>query len=71
MTRMFETAVAKVATLSPADQDHIGRELLAHVEKLQALRDQIVPALDALDRGEGREVDIEEFLKRARERDAS
>jgi hypothetical protein len=36
MTKTLEHALAEVARLSEADQDRIGRELLAAVERLRA-----------------------------------
>ncbi|MEX2034146.1 MAG: hypothetical protein WEA28_03020 [Xanthobacteraceae bacterium] len=70
MTRTLEKAIAEVASLPKSDQDQIGRELLAHVRKLQRLRADIEKGIRSLDAGEGRELDIEDFLKRARRRHA-
>ena len=38
MTKLLEPAMAKVAALPPETQERIGGELLAHVEKVNALR---------------------------------
>ena len=55
----------------PADvQERIGRELLAHLEKLRSLRADIAKGIRSLDRGAGRELDIEDVIKRARRRNA-
>jgi hypothetical protein len=41
MVKTLERALAEVASLSEAAQEKIGRELLAHVEKLRSLRASI------------------------------
>jgi hypothetical protein len=68
MTKLLETAIAELATLSDADQETIGRELLAHVEKLRALRADLQAGIRSLDAGEGKPVDIGEVIKEARTR---
>jgi hypothetical protein len=68
MTKLLETAIAELATLSDADQETIGRELLAHVEKLRALRADLQAGIRSLDAGEGKPVDIGEVIKEARAR---
>jgi hypothetical protein len=70
MTKTFEKAVAVVADLHKADQDQIGREVLAHVRKLQKLRADLEKGVRSLRAGNGRPLDIEDFLKRARKRNA-
>jgi hypothetical protein len=67
MTKMLERALAEAATLPEAAQDRIGRELLAHIEKLRRLRADIDTGLNSLDAGAGRELDIEEVIRRARD----
>jgi hypothetical protein len=70
MVRTLERAMAEVERL-PADvQERIGRELLAHLEKLRSLRADIAKGIRSLDRGAGRELDIEDVIKRARRRNA-
>ena len=70
MVKTLERAMAEVERL-PADvQERIGRELLAHVEKLRNLRADIAKGIRSLDRGAGRELDIEDVIKRARRRNA-
>ena len=66
MTRTLEKAVAEAANLPEAAQEQIGRDLLAHVRKLRRLRADINKGLRSLDAGKGRELDIEEVLRRAR-----
>lgn len=70
MTKLFEQAIAEAAKLPDPEQDRIGAELIAHMEKLRALRDDIDRAGRSLDAGEGREVDIEDVIARARSRHA-
>jgi len=70
MVKTLERAMAEVERL-PADvQERIGRELLAHVEKLRSLRADIAKGIRSLDRGAGKELDIEDVIKRARRRNA-
>jgi hypothetical protein len=66
MTRMLEEAMSRVATLPAAAQEKIGEELLLHVEKVERLRAELEKGVQSLDRGEGRELDIEDAIKRAR-----
>ncbi len=67
MVKSLELAMAEIANLSDAAQEDIGRKLLAHVEKLRALRDEINKGIASLDRGEGRPLDVEDFLRRMNE----
>jgi hypothetical protein len=69
--KVLEDAMAQVATLSEADQEKIGHELLAHVEKLRSLRAEIDKGIRSLDAGKGKGLDIEDVIRRARERDGS
>lgn len=66
MNVAIKTAIAQIASLPESDQERIGRDLLAHVEKLRALRGELEPAIRSIERGEGREVNIEEIIARAR-----
>jgi hypothetical protein len=70
MVKTLERAMAEVERLPAAVQERIGRELLAHVEKLRSLRADIAKGIRSLDRGAGRELDIEDVIKRARRRNA-
>jgi hypothetical protein len=63
---MLEEAMSRVATLPAAAQEKIGEELLLHVEKVGRLRAELEKGVQSLDRGEGRELDIEDAIKRAR-----
>lgn len=71
VTKVLEEAIVEVAALPAADQEKIGREIIAHVEKLRALRADLDLGIQSLDRGEGREVTLEEILRLARERHAA
>jgi Arc/MetJ-type ribon-helix-helix transcriptional regulator len=66
MTNVLKEAIAEVARLPEAAQDKIGEELLLHVDKLRRLRAKLDKGIQSLDRGEGRELDIEDVTKRAR-----
>lgn len=71
VTKVLEEAIVEVAALPPADQEKIGREIIAYVEKLRALRTDLDLGIQSLDRGEGREVTLDEILRLARERHAA
>ena len=68
MVKTLEQAIAQVAILPDADQEQIGRQLLSHVGKLRHLREEIDKGIRSLDAGEGKPLDIEEFLRRENER---
>jgi hypothetical protein len=70
MTKTLEKAFAEAANLPAAAQEQIGRDLLAHIRKLRRLRADIEKGIRSLDAGKGRELNIEDFLKRARKRHA-
>jgi hypothetical protein len=62
MVRTLEQAIAQISQQSDADHGKIGRKLLWHVEKLDALRGEIDKGVSSLDAGKGRTLSIEEFL---------
>jgi hypothetical protein len=66
--KILETAMAEVASLSEADQEKIGQELLTHVEKLRSLRAEIDKGIRSLDAGRGKKLNMEDVIRRARER---
>jgi hypothetical protein len=66
MIKLLEEAFAKVTTLPPATQEKIGEELIAHVEKMERLRGELQKGVQSLARGEGRELDMTEVIRRAR-----
>jgi hypothetical protein len=68
MVKTLEKDIAEVSSLSEADQEQIGQRLLSHVEKLRRLRIEIDKGIRSLDAGEGRPLDIEDFLRRENER---
>jgi hypothetical protein len=68
MVKTLELAIAEVANLPDADQEQIGRRLLSHVEKLRQLRAEIDKGIRSLDVGEGKPLDIEDFLRQQNER---
>lgn len=68
MTKILKRAMAELASLSEADQERIGLHLLSHIEKLRLLRDDIDKGLRSLNTGEGKPIDIEEFIKRSNTR---
>jgi hypothetical protein len=68
MSNALKDAIAEVASLPEADQEQIGRELLDHVEKLRRLRADLQKGIDSLNAGEGKPLDIEEVIRRARDR---
>ncbi len=61
-------AIEEVANLPDADQEQIGRRLLSHVEKLRQLRVEIDKGVRSLDAGDGKPLDIEDFLRQQNER---
>ena len=63
MVKALEQAIAQISRLPDADQEQIGRKLLSHVEKLNALRAEIDKGVRSLDAGNGRALDIEDFLR--------
>jgi hypothetical protein len=63
MTKMLQQAIAEVERLPAEDQEQIGRTLLAHVEKLRALRIEIDKGTRSLDAGQGRESSIDDFIR--------
>jgi plasmid stabilization system protein ParE len=53
MTNALRKAVAEVESLPEADQEHIGRQVMNHVQKLRALRADIDAGIRSLDGGKG------------------
>jgi hypothetical protein len=66
MAKTLDHAVAKARQLPEADQERIGRELSDYIDQLRALRADIDQGLRSLEAGEGRELDIEDVIARAR-----
>jgi hypothetical protein len=70
MSKKLEDAMKEVSSLPEADQETIGQDLLSHVEKLRRLRAEVDKGIRSLDAGQGRQVDIEEFIRDANARHA-
>jgi hypothetical protein len=70
LTKIFKDAIDTVSTLSEAEQDKIGRELLDHVEKLRALRADLQAGVASLDAGKAKTLDMKEVVAQARARHA-
>jgi hypothetical protein len=66
MVKTLELAMSKAAALPEAAQEALGREILKQIDELTALRAEIEIGIQQLDAGLGRELDLEEFLQRAR-----
>lgn len=63
LVKTLAKAITEAATLPEADQEQIGRRLLSHIEKLRQLRHEIDKGIRSLDSGEGKALDLKEFLK--------
>lgn len=70
MGKTLERAMAKAAALPEAAQEQLGRELIDRIEALAALRAEIEIGVRELDAGQGRELTLEDILRRAREEHA-
>jgi Arc/MetJ-type ribon-helix-helix transcriptional regulator len=66
MAKALELAFAKAAQLPEETQEEIGRELIEHIDALARLRVELEIGIRQLDAGEGKELDIEEVIARAR-----
>ncbi len=64
MVKTLQKALEEVSALPAVDQEHIGKKLLSHVEKLHQLREALNLGVRSLDRGEGKPFDLKAFLKR-------
>lgn len=69
MSKTLELAIAKAAGLSEAAQEQLGREMLERIDTLGALRSEIQVGIAELEAGRGRELDIEDVIRRARAAD--
>jgi uncharacterized protein HemX len=64
MIKALEQAITELSQLPEVDQEQIGLKLLAHMEKLRALRSDIDEGLQELDEGRGIPLDIEGLIKK-------
>ena len=71
MNKLLEQAFAAAAHLPEAEQDRLGQDLLAYLEKLRELRGEIDQGLRSLDEGAGRELDVDAVIARARRKHAA
>ncbi|MCK6451653.1 MAG: hypothetical protein L6R19_12475 [Alphaproteobacteria bacterium] len=62
MVKTLERAIAELSSLPPADQEHIGRRILSHLEKLRQLRNELDKGARSLDAGKGKPLDFDQFL---------
>jgi hypothetical protein len=67
MTKVLRDAIARVESLPESEQDRIARELIGYLDRLNVLRAEVEIGTRQLDAGEGRELDIEDVIKQARE----
>ena len=63
MVRELEQAIAQISKLPETDQEKIGRKLLPHGEKLNALRMEIDKGIRSLDANKGSVLNMEDFLR--------
>ena len=68
MTSTLELAIAKISQLPEEAQDRIGLELLDRVAALEEVRGKLEIGTRELDAGLGRPLDIENVIRRGRER---
>jgi hypothetical protein len=66
MTKILRDAIAKVETLPQPVQDRIAQELSDYVDKLNALRADLQSGIHQLDAGEGKEIDFDGLMRKAR-----
>jgi hypothetical protein len=63
MVKVLEQAIAELARLPEADQEQIGRSLLALVDKIRRVRAELDKGIRSLDAGEGKALDLEELIR--------
>lgn len=66
MTKVLREAIEKVEALPEVAQDRIVRELIDCLDRLNALRADLEIGLRQLDAGQGKDIDFEDLLERAR-----
>jgi hypothetical protein len=68
MNTTLELAIAKVSELPDEAQERIGFELLDRLAAIEQLRADIDVGIKQLDAGQGRPLDIEDVIRRGKER---
>ncbi len=68
MNKVLKDAVAEAETLPEAVQEKIGQELHGYVKKLRQLRGDVKKGLQSLNSGDGKRVNINDVIRRARAR---
>lgn len=68
MKSTLQLAMAKASQLPEATQEQIGLELIERIAAFEQLRADIQIGIDQLDAGLGRPLDIEDVIRRGRER---
>jgi hypothetical protein len=66
MMKTLELAIRKAASLPEAAQEQLGRELLERIDTLDELRAEIEIGMRELDAGMGKELDVEDVIRQAR-----
>jgi hypothetical protein len=70
MVKTLELATRKAASLPEAAQEQLGRELLERIDTLDELRAEIEVGIRELDTGMGKELDVEDVIRQARDEHA-
>jgi hypothetical protein len=70
MVKILELAISKVASLSEATQEQLGKELLERIHTLELLRAEVDAGIRELDAGLGEELDVEELIRELHEEHA-
>ena len=68
MVRALELAIEALQSLPAADQERMGRQVLAHIEKLLRLRIEIDKGARLLEVEAGVPLDVDDFLRQQNER---
>ena len=68
MTRTTSLLLERIQALPADEQERTAQHMLDELEELSRLRAQLQPALDSLDRDEGKPFDGEAIMRRFRER---
>lgn len=66
MVKTLELAIRKAASLPEAAQEQLGRELLERIDTLDELRTEIEAGIRELDAGMGKQLDVEDVIRQAR-----